>query len=257
MSNDLIGLSNLSQMYFNRGNYYHAVGDYPNMEKSYMDAVELGHIQAMNRLALYYDDIEDKENMLKYYLLAIEGNDTSSMYNLARYYCDTKDYTNMIPYYLMAIELKDTDSCYELSIHYQNVNDIENMKKYYLIALEMEMEIELEIDNNCKLNKLVNDGFNDFNPFILLKMLESIENPNDKITKKLEKLNRGKEITIYNNKIRISKKLNHVDECIVCYETKLHINIYCGHCFCIDCYPNLFDKSCPLCRLSKNSFAFA
>ena len=253
MSDDLIGLSNLSQMYFNKGNYYDALGDYSNMEKAYENAVELDHIQAMNRLALYYDDISEEDKMMKYYLLAIDQNDTSAMYNLARYYSETKDYPNMTKYYLMAIELKDTDSCYELSIHYQNINDIVNMKKYYLIAVEM----ELEIVNKCRLNNLVNDGFNDFNPFILLKMLESIENPSDKIIQKLEKLNRGKEIIIYNNKIRISKKLNHVDECIVCYETKLHINIYCGHCFCVDCYPSLFDKACPLCRLSKKSFAFA
>lgn len=253
MSDDLIGLSNLSQMHFNQGKYYDALGDYSNMEKSYMNAVELDHIQAMNRLALYYDDISEKDKMMKYYLLAIDKNDTSAMYNLARYYSETHDYPNMTKYYLMAIELKDTDSCYELAIHYQNIKDIQNMKKYYLIAVEMELEIE----NKGTAHKLINNGFNDFNPFILLKMLESIENPSDKITKKLEKLNRGKEIIIYGNKIRISKKLNHVDECIVCYETKLHINIYCGHCFCIDCYPNLFDKSCPLCRLSKNSFAFA
>jgi len=255
MSDDLIGLSNLSQMFYNKGNYYDSLGDYSNMEKAYIDAIELEHIQAMNRLALYYDDISEKEKMLKYYLLAIEKNDTSSMYNLARYYSDNEDYENMMKYYLMAIELKDTDSCYELSIHYQNKKDYENMKKYYLISVEMEMEMEME--NKSIQNKLVNNGFNDFNPFILLKMLESIENPSDKIIKRLEKLNRGKEIIIYNNKIRISKQLNHVEECIVCYDTKLHINIYCGHCFCIDCYPNLFEKSCPLCRLSKNSFAFA
>ena len=250
MSEDLIGLTNLAQMYYNKGVYYDTVRDYPNMEKSFMDAIALDHIQAMNRLGLYYDDISDIDNMLKYYLLAIELKDTSAMYNLARYYSDTNDYENMMKYYLLAIDLDDTDCCYELAIHYQNIKDYENMKKYYTKATEIEIKSE-----SSKLHA-VNNGFNDFNVFLLLNMLESIENPNENIREKIKKLLQSKEIIMYNNKKRTSLKLNHIDECIICYETKLHINIYCGHCFCIDCYPSLFDKSCPLCRISKNSCAF-
>ena len=254
---DLIGLTNLAQMYYNKGIYYDKLRDYSNMEKAFMEAIELNHIQAMNRLGLYYDDTLNIEKMLKYYLLAIDLNDTSSMYNLARYYSDIQDYENMIKYYLMAIDLDDTDCCYELSIHYQDKKDYENMKKYYIMATEIEMKLKTKILSlvNYGFNP-VNNGFNDFNPFILIKILESITNPNENIKEKIKKIQNNSEITIYQNKLRISNKLNHVEECIICYETKLHINIYCGHCFCIDCYPSLFDKSCPLCRMSKNSSPF-
>jgi tetratricopeptide (TPR) repeat protein len=248
---DLMGLANLSQMYYNKGVYYDTLRDYDNMEKAFLEAIKFDHIQAMNRLGLYYDDISNEEKMLKYYLQAIDFGETAAMYNLARYYNDTKNYKEMMKYYLQAIELGDTDCCYELSIHYQNQKDLENMKKYYIMATEIELK------NNFIINKsAVNNGFNDFNPFALINMLETIENPNSNIKSKLEQLCRNKEIVIYQNKIRIAKTLNHIDECIICYDTKLHINIYCGHCFCIDCYPNLFDQSCPLCRISKNSFAF-
>ena len=245
--NELIGLANLSQMYYNKGVYYDKLKDYDNMEEAFIEAIKFDHIQAMNRLGLYYDDTCNKEKMLKYYLLAIDLGETAAMYNLARYYYDVKEYENMKKYYDLAIELGDTDCCYELSIFHHNLKDIENMKKYYIMATEM------EITNGKSNIYAVNDGFKDFNPFELITILESIENPNSNIKTKLEKLNRTKELIIYQNKIRISKLLNHVEECVICYETKLHINIYCGHCFCIDCYPNLFDKSCPFCRISINS----
>jgi tetratricopeptide (TPR) repeat protein len=250
---DLIGLANLSQMYYNRGVYYDTLRDYNNMEKAFLEAIKFNHTQAMNRLGLYYDDTSNEEQMLKYYLLAIDLEDTAAMYNLARYYNDIKDYDNMKKYYLLAIEYKDTDCCYELSLYYHDLKDYDNMKKYYILATEFELELE----KNLIINKnAVNNGFNDFNPFVLINMLETIENLNSNLKEKFEKLSRNKEIVIYHNKIRISKELNHVDDCIICYENKLHINIYCGHCFCIDCYPSLFDKSCPLCRISKNSCAF-
>jgi hypothetical protein len=248
--NDLIGLNNISQMYYNKGVYYDTLQDFDNMEKAFLDAVNFDHIQAMNRLGLYYDDIAEKEKMLKYYLLAIDLGETSAMYNLARYYSDHREYDNMIKYYLMAIALKDTDCCYELSIYYQSIKDFDNMKKYYIMATEIEIELGGTKRNN------VNDGFNDFNPFQLLEMLQSIENPNNNIVLKIEKFSKNKENSVYLNKIRLFTKLNHIEECAICYETKLHIDIYCGHTFCIDCYPSLFNKSCPFCRISRNSCAF-
>lgn len=33
-------------------------------------------------------------------------------------------------------------------------------------------------------------------------------------------------------------------ECIICYDTRLHINLDCGHDVCTECYPNIQNK-CP------------
>lgn len=250
MNDDLIGLANLSQMYYNKGILCDKIGDFSNMIDAFNEASKFEHTQAMNRLGLYYDDNKKPELMLKYYLLAIDLGDTTAAYNLARYYFDIGEFINMKKYYLLGIKLGDTDSAYELALYYHDLKDYDNMKKYYIIATEM------EIMNPIKNPLAINDGFKDFNPFTLISILESIKNQNSNIKTKIDQLSKNKEITIYFNKIRVAKKLNHTEECIICYETKLHINIYCGHCFCIDCYPSLFDKSCPLCRISKNSCAF-
>ena len=245
MSTDLIGLANLSQMYYNKGNLYDKLKDYKKMEEAYIEASKFDHIQALNRLGLYYDDNHEIEKMLKYYLLAIEKEDISAMYNLARFYSDNNDFENMIKYYLIAIELNDTDCCYELSIHF------DNMKKYYLKA------VDLEVTKKCPTTNRVNNGLTDFNSFGLLYMLDSVEYINDifnnNINEKKKILLQSKEIVIYQNKIRVANQWNMIQECVICYETKLHLNIYCGHCFCIDCYPSLYQHACPLCRISKNS----
>ena len=251
MSTDLIGLANLSQMYYNKGNLYEGLKDYKKMEEAFIEASKFDHIQALNRLGLYYDDIRQVEKMLKYYLLAIEKEDISAMYNLARYYSDNNNFDKMLTYYLMAIELNDTDCCYELSIHYQNINDLVNMKKYYLKA------VDLEVTKKCPITNRINNGLTDFNVFKLLKILNSVENSNEiynkNINDKKKILLQNKEMIIYQNKIRIANQWNMIQECVICYESKLHLNIYCGHCFCLDCYPSLYQIACPLCRISKNS----
>ena len=33
------------------------------------------------------------------------------------------------------------------------------------------------------------------------------------------------------------------------HEEQLNIDLHCGHCVCIYCYPRVFEESCPICRL--------
>ena len=33
------------------------------------------------------------------------------------------------------------------------------------------------------------------------------------------------------------------------YEEQLNIDLHCGHCVCIYCYPKVFEACCPICRL--------
>lgn len=58
----------------------------------------------------------------------------------------------------------------------------------------------------------------------------------------------------YKNKVSLFTKLNHVVECTICFEKNVNIDLTCGHTFCIDCYPRLYRKECPLCRISGNIF---
>jgi len=57
-------------------------------------------------------------------------------------------------------------------------------------------------------------------------------------------LKKNKKIIIYNNKKRLFEELNNIKLCPICLDTKLIINLDCGHPICIDCYPSI--NSCYL-----------
>jgi len=163
------------------------------------------------------------------------------MYNLGRIHYENENYVEMKKYLLMGIELKDVDCMFELAIYYQVISDLENMEKYYLMALSEKTKYENK--------KFINDGERDFNLFKVKQILENITEPTPYITEKLSKIKSNKEILIFENKKNLFAKLNHHVDCGICYEVKLNINLNCGHCVCIECYPHLFNKTCPFCRL--------
>jgi len=198
-------------------------------------------------LGIYFDGLINlEENCIKYYLIAIELGSTGAMFNLGHYYLENDDLENMFKYYLMGIEKGDVDCMFELSIYYQDNRDKENMKKYYLMALE----------NNEKgktTKSLVNDGEKDFNLFMVKEILESVVSENNippaYVLNKLKKINSKKDIMIFENKRKLFTSLNHFVECGICYETAINIVLNCGHCVCTTCYPHLYKKVCPFCRL--------
>ena len=69
---------------------------------------------------------------------------------------------------------------------------------------------------------------------------------NEIINNKIKELKNDKQIINYINKINFSKKFNVIEECCICYETKLNITFECSHYVCINCYNEL--NKCPLCR---------
>jgi hypothetical protein len=209
--------------------------------------IELLVTKMMELLGNYYDTIdneteETKTNTIKYYVLAIERGSVNSMFNLGHYYYECRDITNMFKYYFMAIELRDIDTMYELSIYYQKIKDFDNMRKYYLMALE-------ETANPYHKIIILNDGEKYFNLFVLKEELEKIENKPPYLIKKLQNISVVPDIMVYENKKKLFTLLNHVIECGICYETQLNIDLYCGHCCCIDCYPKLYKDPCPYCRI--------
>jgi len=198
-------------------------------------------------LGIYYDNIylenaETRKNTIKYYIMAIERGSVNAMYNLGHFYFEINDLENMFKYYLMAVELGDIDTMYELSIYYQKIKDFDNMRKYYLMALE-------ECENPDHKDVVCNNGETDFDLFILKEEMEKIENKPIYLKKKLQKINCIRDIMIYENKKKLFSQLNHVIECCICYETKLNINLFCGHCVCTGCYSKLYKSPCPICRI--------
>jgi tetratricopeptide (TPR) repeat protein len=136
------------------------------------------------------------------------------------------------------IELKDPDCVYEMALYYQTNRDYDKMIEYYLTAIDM-----------IRPYIFVNDGIKGFNSIILCNLLKLVENPSINVKAKIQELSKMKAYQIYKNKIALFTKLKHIEECAICYETKLNIDIKCGHTFCVDCYPMLYNKCCPLCRI--------
>lgn len=107
------------------------------------------------------------------------------------------------------------------------------------------MAIELGNSNDTFINNLLYKF-----PFIVLNIinLKLITNPDDKhIIEINKKLNKNKEIIIYNNKIKLFDSLNNIATCPICYDTKLNICLDCGHILCIDCYQlvkNCYMRCC-------------
>lgn len=211
----------------------------PIDENNNIDLVKKMMVQVGN---YYDDDLSDTKNAIKYYKMAAEKNSIESLYNLGRIYYEKMEYEKMEKYLLIGIDLKDIDCMYELAIYYQNINDFDNMKKYYLMALS-------EKTNTPHQKKSVNDGEIDFNLFKVKHILETIEEPSIVVKEKLKTIRSKKEIMIFENKKKLFTQLNNIIECGICYEVKLNIDLNCGHCCCEDCYPRLYNKSCPFCRL--------
>jgi hypothetical protein len=203
--------------------------------------------KSLDVLGNYYDSLqypteETNNNIIRYYTLAIERGSVNAMFNLGHYYYECNNYKEMLKFYLMAIETGDIDTMYDLAIYYQNIKDFDNMRKYYLMALE-----ESEKSDHAVI--MVNDGERDFDLFILKDELDKIENKPHYLLKKLQKISCIKEIMIFENKKKLFGTFNYILECGICYETKLNIDLYCGHVCCITCYPKLYNKRCPYCRI--------
>jgi len=216
-------------------------------KKRQTDYIECIVTKMIESVGIYYDTMyleneETKKNTFKYYIMAIERGSINSMYNLGHFYFEMNDLENMFKYYFMAVELGDIDTMYELSIYYQKIRDFDNMRKYYLMALET-------CENPDHKDIIVNNGETDFDLFILKEELDKIEDKPVYLQKKLQKISCIRDIMIYENKKKLFSQLNHIIECCICYETKLNINLFCGHCVCTGCYPKLYDKPCPICRI--------
>lgn len=54
--------------------------------------------------------------------------------------------------------------------------------------------------------------------------------------------------TIYNNKKKLFEKMNYFDDCCICLEHCLQIDLHCGHTVCTNCYKKIYEEPCPICR---------
>jgi TPR repeat protein len=113
---------------YNLALYYYDKGNYKEMKKHLLIAINEGYTDAMNELGYYYKSVEKDYNKMKhYYLMAIEKGNIIAMNNLGYYYANIENNKKLAEkYYLMAINSKlDTDN------HYYKL-EFEKSKKYTL-----------------------------------------------------------------------------------------------------------------------------
>ena len=121
-------------------------------------AIEKDSICAINNLAEYYDDIGDYEQMKKYYLMAIDKGSTYAMYYMAKYYKSIEEnYELMKHYYLMGINHDDNGCMRGLEEYYKT-----NKHEFYKMLLAIENKSYLinqklnELKNSCQINIFIN-----------------------------------------------------------------------------------------------------
>ena len=241
MKNNLLSVFEMGHKdgYYYLAMYYKLKGNYHKMKTYFLLNIEKYHCdESMLEMGLHYDDLKIYDKMVSYYFMSSTYNNISAIYNLSQFYkSGDNDKQKMLYYINLGIELGDVDCIYELSIYYGSITEFDKMVEYYELAIEKD-------DGTC-----VNDGIMGFNIFYVLKFLEMRPNKSQKVMKKfLELQKKNTDYLTYKNKINLFTKLQHIQECMICYETKLHIDINCGHTFCVDCYCKIYKNPCPLCR---------
>ena len=113
------------------------------------------------------------------------------------------------------------------------------MKKYYLL------EISKHEDKNAMISLR---KFYSGEPLKLRDILLR-ENQNQLIINNILELNSRRDVRIYENKVTSFKRLNNYRKCDSCStDNILHINLYCGHETCIECYKDIINRKINMCQ---------
>jgi tetratricopeptide (TPR) repeat protein len=240
------GLVYLSRMFYNMANELDTKNDENNksdnlnkIEEYYLISAELNYSPAMANLGIFYENRNEYDKAIHYYLMAIEiGSEVYAMSNLADLYRKMKDYVKMEYYYVIAYtNYDDIISIYSLISHYSKEKNFDKMEYYYLIAVE----------NPKFKSSSVNDRV--ISIFNIILILDPIENKSVNVKKQISKIVKKEDIMVFRNKIKLFTNLKNITECVICYEERLNIDLHCGHCVCVRCYPYVYLSPCPICRL--------
>ena len=203
----------------------------------YEKSMKLKNYDAMAQLGMFYYSIKQTNKAVKILTDAIELNNSLAMAYYA-YYCEqNKWYDVAEQYYLRSIEL----NCCTGYINYAMYT--------YKIKKNFDKSLELLIKSILLNNKKGLTVLKTITKSVqLFVLLNNIENKNDIINNELTILRNDVKINNYLNKINFSTKYKIIEECSICYETKLNVCIgNCMHLACELCYNKLEDK-CPLCN---------
>lgn len=248
----MIGLNAMSSMFLKMAEILDKENE-NSSEIVYTTAIELNpsSSDALEAMAIYYEIKKKDHNAAEeFYLKALECDEKNSriLYNFADFHRVKSDYEKMKYYLDLAASEGDVDSMFELAKwFYEKENngngDIEQFIKYYTMAANLLTPENVQNKYYGKKNFKLK-----MSKFELLEILENIENPSHGIKLVISTINSNDIILFYKNKVRLFTKLNNVQECQICLEGKLNIDLPCGHEVCTDCYKKVYQDTCPFCR---------
>lgn len=276
--NKCVGLYSLVKSFDKYGTYLHEEQKFKESQHYFQMSIEICENESnLSGYADLLDDMNDYNKSVSFYWKAIDVEDeTKSMiphYNLGQTilsecikqckkinYCSEVGNNRIERLFISAVEQfhvvfnNEIKQCRDKCINTLHVciNDILTMlpdvnyyykkEKYNEIknnCTELEMHSKLEkileviYSTNYQDPDLRDNVYTTFNRFVT-SWKNSIEQMPD--------------YNIYKNKIRLFEKLNYVDDCCICLENCLHIDLHCGHTVCRDCYKKIYEEPCPMCR---------
>lgn len=241
------GLMCIADMLNKKFNYMNNLNIYDNEHNIINDLKQAINIHGSyaQALAIYLEKNNFPNDVIESnYLYSIKHDDTSGpLINLADFYKSKKMFSKMVIILNRAVlKFNDINAMVLLALYYAMNNNFGNSKKYYILAVvsdspDKKFDLDMGIDSVelIKITELINQ--------------ENLDKNNRIYNEIISLSNDRKNILIYNNKIRLFTELNYIVECGICFETKLNLNLNCGHIVCKDCYLHLIFCKCPFCRL--------
>ncbi|WP_367913849.1 tetratricopeptide repeat protein [Leadbetterella sp. DM7] len=134
---ELLKISDIDEgeKFFLLGNCYFNQEQFDVSQKYYLLAIEIGHVGAVNNLAILYREQGKFDLSEKYFLSTIEKGEIKGLFNLAVLYYAQGKYDLSEKYYLSAIEKGDVQALFNLANLYSELGEYDLTEKYYLLAI--------------------------------------------------------------------------------------------------------------------------
>ena len=208
--------------------YLNISGNYDKAEQYYLMACKYNNPIAMNRLGNMYVTQDNYKTAETFYMQAIELNYLPAIYNMGSLFYKTMDYDISKKYFIMAMEKGYSRAI--LSIHdilplvTITDDDIDLLKKY----------INVNSNNLNQLNSCIQTD--------VFRWYEIIKKLNVQCSPATAEI-----ISNFELKQRYFSKTG---DCTVCWneQTTVIPFSWCNHLLCIECYKQVYNKPCPLCR---------
>lgn len=245
-------------------NYKH----YENMIKYYEMASQNGCAKSSMALSNHYHIIANDIELNKYYL-NLAGNQGCGRAWFIQFQTES-DKTKKMEYIQKGADLLDFNCVCAMGLRATQLKNLELVEYYFRTACELKNSFAQDLthvmdstwnhpcmsDSEFKLNYYIlsvelgcmncEKLQADISKEELYHVLLSKQNKSKNIEQKLTELRTNSHVNDFINKLSMAKEFNMTKECILCFETALHIPLKCFHTCCVSCSFKL--KKCFACN---------